>query len=152
MDVLFCISFERIFKFNTFKCSVSYENIDFVEGDGFEANMAKIWEKPSLFISFISSVCRVSRKRRPKTKDLETEDPLENEDLEKEDPLENEDLENEDPLENEDLEKEDPLENEDLENEDPLENEDLENEDPLENEDLENEGPPRKTRKHKTKN
>ena len=29
--------------------------------------------------------------RRPKTKDLEKEDPLENEDLEKEDPLENED-------------------------------------------------------------
>ena len=74
----------------------------------------------------------MSRKRRPKTKDLEKEDPLENEDLEKEDPLENEDLENEDPLENEDLENEDPLENEDLENEDPLENEDLENEDPLE--------------------
>ena len=41
----------------------------------------------------------VSRKRRPKTKDLEKGDPLENEDLEKEDPLENEDLENEDPLE-----------------------------------------------------
>ena len=74
----------------------------------------------------------VSRKRRPKTKDLEKEDPLENEDLEKEDPLENEEFENEDPLENEDLENEDPLENEDLENEDPLENEDLENEDPLE--------------------
>ena len=66
-------------------------------------------------------VNRVSRKRRPKTKDLEKEDPLENEDLEKEDPLENEDLENEDPLENEDLENEDPLENEDLENEDPQE-------------------------------
>ena len=85
--------------------------------------------------------CLENEDRRPKTKDLETEDPLENEDLEKEDPLENEDLENEDPLENEDLEKEDPLENEDLENEDPLENEDLENEDPLENEDLENEDP-----------
>ena len=52
----------------------------------------------------------VSRKRRPKTEDLEKEDPLENEDLEKEDPLENEDLEKEDPLENEDLENEDPLE------------------------------------------
>ena len=74
----------------------------------------------------------MSRKRRPKTKDLEKEDPLENEYLEKEDPLENEDLENENPLENEDLENEDPLENEDLENEDPLENEDLKNEDPLE--------------------
>ena len=48
----------------------------------------------------------MSRKRRPKTKDLEKEDPLENEDLEKEDPLENENLEKEDPLENEDpLEK-----------------------------------------------
>ena len=47
-------------------------------------------------------LCWVSRKRRPKTKtkDLEKEDPLENEDLEKEDPLENEDLENEDPIEN----------------------------------------------------
>ena len=65
--------------------------------------------------------CLENENRRPKTKDLEKEDPLENEDLEKEDPLENEDLENEDPLENEDLEKEDPLENEDLENEDPLE-------------------------------
>ena len=32
----------------------------------------------------------MSRKRRPKTKDLEKEYPLENEDLEKEDPLENE--------------------------------------------------------------
>ena len=31
---------------------------------------------------------RVSSKRRPKTKDLENEDPLENEDLENEDPLE----------------------------------------------------------------
>ena len=50
----------------------------------------------------------VSRKRRPKTKDLEKEDPLENEDLVKEDPLENEDLENKDPLENEDLKKENP--------------------------------------------
>ena len=68
--------------------------------------------------------CLENEDRRPKTKDLETEDPLENEDLEKEDPLENEDLENEDPLENEDLENEDPLENEDLEKEDPLENED----------------------------
>ena len=85
--------------------------------------------------------CLENEDRRPKTKDLEKEDPLENEDLEKEDPLENEDLEKEDPLENEDLENEDPLENEDLENEDPLENEDLENEDPLENEDLENEDP-----------
>ena len=85
--------------------------------------------------------CLENEDRRPKTKDLETEDPLENEDLEKEDPLENEDLEKEDPLENEDLENEDPLENEDLEKEDPLENEDLENEDPLENEDLENEDP-----------
>ena len=65
--------------------------------------------------------CLENEDRRPKTKDLEKEDPLENEDLEKEDPLENEDLENEDPLENEDLESEDPLENEDLENEDPLE-------------------------------
>ena len=72
--------------------------------------------------------CLENEDRRPKTKDLEKEDPLENEDLENEDPLENEDLENEDPLENEDLENEDPLENEDLENEDPLENEDLENE------------------------
>ena len=76
--------------------------------------------------------CLENEDRKPKTKDLEKEDPLENEDLEKEDPLENEDLENEDPLENEDLENEDPLENEDLENEDPLENEDLENEVPLE--------------------
>ena len=42
----------------------------------------------------------MSRKRRPKTKDLEKEDTLENEDLENEDPLENENpLENEDPLE-----------------------------------------------------
>ena len=41
----------------------------------------------------------MSRKRRPKTKDLEKEDHLENEDLENEDPLENEDLENEEPLE-----------------------------------------------------
>ena len=65
--------------------------------------------------------CLENEDRRPKTKDLEKEDPLENEDLEKEDPLENEDLEKEDPLENEDLENEDPLENEDLENEDPLE-------------------------------
>ena len=48
--------------------------------------------------------------QRPKTKDLEKEDPLENEDLEKKDPLENEDLEKEDPLENEDLENEDHLE------------------------------------------
>ena len=55
-------------------------------------------------------LCRVSRKRSPKTKDLERENPLEKEDLENEDPLENEDLENEDPLENEDLENEDPLE------------------------------------------
>ena len=72
-------------------------------------------------ILLLYQYCGVSRKRRPKTKDLEKEDPLENEDLEKEDPLENEDLEKEDPLENEDLENEDPLENEDLENEDPLE-------------------------------
>ena len=49
--------------------------------------------------AFRKECVRVSRKRRPKTKDLEKEDPLENEDLEKEDPLENEDLENEDPLE-----------------------------------------------------
>ena len=54
----------------------------------------------------------MSRKQRPKTKDIENEDPLENEDLGKEDPLEDEDLENEDPIENEDMEKEDPLENE----------------------------------------
>ena len=60
--------------------------------------------------AFRKECVRVSRKRRPKTKDLEKEDPLENEDLEKEDPLENEDLEKEDPLENEDLENEDPLE------------------------------------------
>ena len=65
--------------------------------------------------------CLENEDRRPKAKDLEKEDPLENEDLEREDPLENEDLEKEDPLENEDLEKEDPLENEDLENEDPIE-------------------------------
>ena len=52
--------------------------------------------------------CAENEDRRPKTKDLENEDPLENEDLENEDPLENEDLENEDPQENEDLEKEDP--------------------------------------------
>ena len=65
--------------------------------------------------------CLENEDRRPKTKDLEKEDPLENEDLEKEDPLENEDLEKEDPMENEDLENEDPLENEDLEKEDPLE-------------------------------
>ena len=63
--------------------------------------------------------CLENEDRRPKTKDLEKEDPLENEDLEKEDPLENEDLEKEDPLENEDLENEGPVENEDLENEDP---------------------------------
>ena len=50
--------------------------------------------------------CLENEDRRPKTKDLEKEDPLENEDLENEDPLENEDLEKEDPLENEDpLEK-----------------------------------------------
>ena len=49
---------------------------------------------------------RLNEDRRPKTKDLEKEDPLENEDLEKEDPLEKEDLENEVPLKNEDpLEK-----------------------------------------------
>ena len=89
----------------------------------------------------VMSGCLENEDRRPKTKDLEKEDPLENEDLEKEDPLENEDLGKEDPLENEDLEKEDPLENEDLEKEDPLENEDLEKEDPLENEDLEKEDP-----------
>ena len=60
LDVLFCGSFERIFKFNAFKCSVSYENIDFVEGDGFEVNTVKIWEKPCRmsFISFISPVCK----------------------------------------------------------------------------------------------
>ena len=39
--------------------------------------------------------CLENEDRRPKTKDLEKEDPLENEDLEKEDPLENEDLEKE---------------------------------------------------------
>ena len=36
--------------------------------------------------------CLENEDRRPKTKDLEKEDPLENEDLETEDPLENEDL------------------------------------------------------------
>ena len=76
--------------------------------------------------------CLENEDRRPKTEDLEKEDPLESEDLEKEDPLENKDLEKEDPLESEDLEKEVPLENKDLEKEDPLENEDLENKDPLE--------------------
>ena len=85
---------------------------------------------PPLFTVYIYIMtgCLENEDRRPKTKDLEKEDPLENEDLEKEDPLENEDLEKEDPLENEDLENEDPLENEDLEKEDPLENEDLEKE------------------------
>ena len=46
---------------SSFKCSVSYENIDFVQGDDFEANTAKIWEKRcrmSLFISFILPVCK----------------------------------------------------------------------------------------------
>ena len=95
--------------------------------------------------------CLENEDRRPKTKDLEKEDPLENEDLEKEDPLENEDLEKEDPLENEDLENEDSLENEDLGNEDPLENEDLENQYPLENEDLENQDPLEKHENKKQK-
>ena len=47
--------------------------------------------------NLITIGCLENEDRRPKTKDLEKEDPLENEDLEKEDPLENEDLENEDP-------------------------------------------------------
>ena len=54
---LSCGSFERLFKFNAFKCSVSYKNIDFVQGDDFEANTAKMWEKScrmSLFVSIIS--------------------------------------------------------------------------------------------------
>ena len=55
------------------------------------------------YFDHLNNGCLENEDRRPKTKDLEKEDPLENEDLEKEDPLENEDLENEDPLENEDL-------------------------------------------------
>ena len=36
-------------------CSVSYGNIDFVQGDDFEANTAKIWEKPCRMSLYILS-------------------------------------------------------------------------------------------------
>ena len=52
---MFCGSFERIFKFKAFMCSVSYGNIDFVQGDDFEANTAKIWEKPCRMSLYILS-------------------------------------------------------------------------------------------------